>query len=145
MAFSDDKRRFWQIDLTTRAGARSAAYQGSIACFFFCGMGVLGALFWGASAGISTTQGLSLVGGATFEAVVGLIAGLRLRAGKGAYWGMAVVALAALELIGKVLAISIMGIALTGIIVVMTVQGVRGALALKNIPSFEDDDIDVFG
>jgi uncharacterized phage infection (PIP) family protein YhgE len=58
---------------------------------------------------------------------------------------MAVVALAALELIGKVLAISIMGIALTGIIVVMTVQGVRGALALKNIPSFEDDDIDVFG
>ena len=144
MAFNDEKRRFWHIDLTTRAGARSAAYQGSIACFIFCGMAVLGLLIFGGLAGISTPQGLSIAIGAGLEIVVGLVAGLRLRSGKGAYWGIAAAALAALELIGKVVALSIGGVVITGLVIIMTVQGVRGAFALKSAAGFEDDDIDVF-
>ncbi len=144
MAFNDEKRRFWHIDLTTRAGAQSAAYQGSIACFIFCGMAVLGLLIFGGLAGISTPQGLSIAIGAGLEIVVGLVAGLRLRSGKGAYWGIAVAALAALELIGKVVALSIGGVVITGLVIIMTVQGVRGAFALKSAAGFEDDDIDVF-
>ncbi len=144
MAFSDEKRRFWQIDLTTRAGAKSAAYQGALACFIFCGMAVLGLLVFGGLAGISTPQGLSIVAGAGLEAVVGLVAGLRLRSGQGAYWGIAAAVLAALELIGKVVALSIGGLVLTGMVLIITVQGVRGAFALKRAAGFEDDDIEVF-
>ena len=144
MAFNDERRRFWHIDLSTRAGARSAAYQGSIACFIFCGMAVLGLVVFGGLAGISTPQGLSVVFGAGLEAVVGLVAGLRLRSGKGAYWGIAVTILAALELIGKAVTLSPGGVVLTGLVLIMAVQGVRGAFALGRKDGFEDDDIDVF-
>ena len=143
MAFNDEARRFWHIDLTTRAGARSAAYQGSLACFIFCAMGVLGLIF--GIGMIRSAQGLALAIGAGLEAAVGLIAGLRLRAGKGAYWGIAVAVLSTLELLGKAIAFSIGGIVISGLIVVFTVQGIRGALALKNNATFEDDDIEVFG
>ena len=144
MAFSDENRRFWHIDLTTRAGAKSAAGQGALACFVFCGMAVLGVILFGGMAGYSTPEGIAVMVGAGVEAVVGLIAGLRLRAGKGAYWGIAVAALAALELVGKVVALSIGGVVIVGVILITVVQGIRGALALKNGTSFEDDDIEVF-
>ncbi|MDL2352805.1 MAG: hypothetical protein QFC78_08155 [Pseudomonadota bacterium] len=145
MAFNDETRRFWHIDLTTRAGARSAAYQGAVASFIFCVMGVLGIVVGFGMVGTSSPQGLALVGGAALEAAVGLVAGLRLRSGKGAYWGMAAAVLAALELLGKMVALSIGGVIICGIILVFVIQGIRGALALKNTASFEDDDIEVFG
>lgn len=144
MAYSDEGRRFWHIDLTTRAGARNAAAQGGTACFVFCAMAVLGAIFFGGLKGFGTVEGLAAAAGALFEALIALVAGLRLRAGKGAFWGMAVAVLAALEMIGKVLAFSIGGLVIVGVILIMIIQGIRGALALKNQPRFEDDDIDVF-
>ena len=145
MAFNDESRRFWHIDLTARAGAMSAAYQGALACFAFCAFGVLGILFGAGLIGGSSPQGLALIGGAALEAVVGLIAGLRLRAGKGAYWAMAAAVLAALELLGKAVALSFGGVAIDGVILVFMIQGIRGALALKHGTGFEDDDIEVFG
>lgn len=144
MAFSDENRRFWHIDLTTRAGAKSAAGQGALACFVFVGMAVLGVVVLGGMAGFSTPEGIGVMIGAGLEAVLGLIAGLRLRAGKGAYWAMAVAALAALELVGKLVALSIGGAILVGVILITIIQGIRGALALKNDRGFEDDDVEVF-
>ena len=144
MAYSDEGRRFWHIDLTTRAGARGAAAQGGSACFVFCAMAVLGAVVFGGLSGLTTPEGIVAASGAGLEALIALVAGLRLREGKGAYWGMAAAALAALELIGKVLTISIGGFLIVGAILIMIIQGIRGALALKNQPRFEDDDLDVF-
>lgn len=144
MAYSDGNRRSWEIDLSTRAGAQSAANTGAIACFVFCGMAVLGMILLGGEAGYGTPDGIAVMIGAGLEAVVGLVAGLRLRAGKGAYWGIAVAALAAIELIAKIAALSIMGIVLVGLILIWVVQGIRGAFALKKEPRFEDDDVEVF-
>jgi hypothetical protein len=144
MAFGDADRKFWEIDLTTRAGAMGAAHQGSLACFVFCGMAVLGILLLGGTAGFDTLEGISIAIGAGLEFVVALIAGLRLRAGKGAFWTMVVAALAALELAAKVVAISIGGVIITGAVLIMMIQGIRGALALKKGFGFEDDDIEVF-
>ncbi len=143
MAFSDPQRRFWRVDLTTRVGALSAAKQGATACFIFAGLAVLGLALLGGMAGYSTTEGMAVMAGAAFESAVAIIAGLRLRSGKGAFWGMAAALLCVLETIGKVLALSA-GVVITGVLLVAIIQGVRGALALRNDKGFEDDEVAVF-
>ncbi|MCZ8018696.1 hypothetical protein [Novosphingobium sp.] len=145
MAFSDSAGKFWQVDLTSRLGAHTATHQGALACFIFAGLAVLGFFVLGGSAGFGTPEGIAVMIGAGLEFVVAMIAGLRLRTGKGAYWGMATAVLATLELIGKIVAISIGGIVMGGLVLVYLVNGIRGALALKRGQGFADDDLDVFG
>ena len=82
--------------------------------------------------------------GAGLEFVVAMIAGVRLQWGKGAYWGMATAVLAALELIGKIVAQSVIGVLIGGLVLVFIINGVRGALALKRGTGFTDDDLTTF-
>jgi hypothetical protein len=144
VAFSDSSRKFWQVDLSSRAGARGASYQGGLACFIFCAMSVIGFFLLGGMAGYSTPEGLQVMTGAGLEFAVALVAGLRLRAGKGAYWGIAAAAFAALELVGKLVTLSLGGTLIGGLVLLYLVNGIRGAFALKNERGFADDDISVF-
>lgn len=144
MAFSDSAGKFWQVDLTSRLGAHTATHQGALACFIFAGLAVLGFFVLGGSAGFGTPEGIAVMIGAGLEFVVAMIAGLRLRTGKGAYWGMATALLATLELIGKFVALSIGGIVIGGLVLVYLVNGIRGALALKRGQGFADDAAEAF-
>jgi hypothetical protein len=135
----------WDVDLTTRAGANTAAYQGALACFVFCGMAVLGTVMLGATAGFTTINGISAMIGAGGEALIALIAGLRLRAGKGAYWGIAAAVLLVLEMVVKLISLSIPGLLLSGVVLLVMINGIRGAWALKRSTGFAEDDAEVFG
>jgi hypothetical protein len=135
---------WWQIDLTTRAGAQSAVRMGSIAAFIFAGMGVLGALLVGLAAGAGTAEGLGVIIGGALEAVLGLIAGLRMRAGKGLVWAVVVAVFLVLELIGKLVMFSIVGSVLTAVVLVYLVNGIRGLRALKTELGYDDADVATF-
>lgn len=135
---------FWNIDLTTRAGARSALHQASIGCFIFCGMAVLGmavATFSGQVPG----SGTAIIVAAGFELGVALIAAFRLRAGKGLYWTMAAAALLALEIINNIIMLKIGGGSILSVIsLVFMINGIRAGFALKRGVGFDDDDYEVF-
>lgn len=136
---------FWDVDLTTRGGAETATSQGALACFITAGLTVVGALFFGGMVGFDTIEGQITVGLIGVQALIALVAGLRLRAGKGAFWGIAVAVMLVLEMINKVVTLTgIGGLVINGIMLVMVVQGVRGALALRRDTGFEDDDVEVF-
>lgn len=135
----------WDVDLTTRMGAQTATGMGSYAAFAFGLLGVLGVLVYGLGhVGATTAESVGAMIGGAFEAGVGLIAGLRLRAGKGFVWGIVAAVFAALELLGKILAIQITGVVLCAIILVYLINGVRGARVLKQ-DRFAEDEADVFG
>ncbi len=144
MAFGDDRPGFWRADLSTRAGAQTATRQGSMAAFALCVLALLGAALLGSTAGYTTPEGLAAMGGAGVEALIGLIAGLRLRAGKGVIAGSLAVVLTAMECLIKVTTLSFGGVFLTAVITVLLVNGVRGALVLKRGGGFEDDDVAAF-
>ncbi len=83
--------------------------------------------------------------------LVMLIAGLRMRAGKGAYWGIVSALYLTLQLIINMVTIvgggnyqGIIGSVITLVLLVTVVNGVRGAFALKNMRGFSDDEADVF-
>ena len=143
MAFSDSKAKFWQIDLTSRSGAESATKQAELAGFGMTIMAILGMFLLGGLAGFSTVEGKVVVAAAGLEALVGLVAGLRFRAGKGAFWGIVALALMTLEFVAKLAAVSSIGIVITGILCVFLFNGIRGAFALKR-GKFDDDIADVF-
>ncbi len=82
--------------------------------------------------------------------LVMLIAGLRMRAGNGAYWGIAAALYLILQLLGNVVTFTVGGYGaiiasvITLVLLVTVVNGVRGAFALKNMRGFSDDEADVF-
>lgn len=135
---------FWNIDLTTRSGAETAADQGGLACFFVAGFTLLAALIFGGLAGFDTAEGIATAAFIAVQGLVALVAGFRLRAGKGAFWGIAVALMLMLEIVSKLSTFAIGGIVLNVLFLVMVVQGVRGAFALRGEPRFEDEDIEVF-
>lgn len=135
---------FWQIDLTTRSGAETAADQGGLACFFVAGFTMLGALVFGGLAGFDTAEGVTTAVLIAITALIALIAGLRMRAGKGAFWGIAVALLLVVEIISKLVSFSIGGLIFNVLFLVMVVQGLRGAWALRGQSGFDDDDVEVF-
>lgn len=136
---------FWDVDLTTRSGAETATSQGALACFITAGLTVVGAFFFGGIVGFDTVEGQITIGVIGVQAVIALIAGLRLRATKGAFWGIAVVAMLVLEIINKLVTLTgLGGLVINGIMLVMVVQGVRGAWALRRGTGFEDDDVEAF-
>ena len=136
---------FWDVDLTTRSGAETATSQGALACFITAGLTVVGALFFGGMVGFDTIEGQITAGLIGFQALIALVAGLRLRAGKGAFWGIAVAAMLVLEMINKVVTLTgIGGLVINAIMLVMVVQGVRGAWALRRDTGFDDDAAEMF-
>ena len=135
---------FWDVDLTTRDGAQGAVRSGSTAAFVFAAMGILGAVLMGGLSGPSTDEGLGVIVGGSFEAVIGLVAGLRMRAGKGFYWAIAAALLLALELVGKLVMLSPGGAILSAVVLTYLVNGIRGLRALKHEVGYEDADVDVF-
>lgn len=143
MAFGDGNK-FWQADLTTRAGADNAAHQGGLACYILAGMTGLGAIYIGFTMGFTTPEGLAIIAFALVEAALLATAGYRLRAGQGAYWGIGAAVLAIIELIGKIATVSIGGMVIVAILAFMIIQGVRGAMALKRSGSFHADVDEVF-
>lgn len=136
---------FWDVDLTTRSGAETATSQGALACFIIAGLTVLAAVFFGGMIGLDTIDGQIAIGVIGLQAVIALVAGLRFRAGKGAFWGIAVVAMLVLEIINKLVTLTgIGGLVINAIMLVVVVQGVRGAWALKSGTGFEEDHVEVF-
>lgn len=136
---------FWDADLSTRMGAQSAADQGGLACFVSAGLAVVGALFFGGLMGFDTPEGIAVAALTAVEVALSVIAGIRLRMGKGAYWAMAVAALLGLQLLLKLVTLQIgAGIIFNVIILVFVVQGIRGALALRAGNVFEEDAMEAF-
>lgn len=135
----------WNADLSTRSGAETAADQGGLACFITAGLTVLGALFFGGMVGFDTLEGQLAAGLIGLQGLIALVAGFRLKAGKGVFWGSAVAAMLVLEIINKLLnALAFGGLILNVFFLVMVVQGVRGAWALRRGTGFEDDQVEVF-
>ena len=114
--------------------------------FGFAGLAVLGAVVMGGLTGLDTPEGMGIALTAGAEAVVGLIAGFRFRAGKGAFWGMAAAALLTIEMVYKVISLAIGGgLVINAVLLVCLVQGIRGAMALRSTSTlFEDDASEVF-
>lgn len=134
---------FWKIDLTTEDGAANAAATGGMACFIAAGLTLLGAVFI-AGAMRFGGQSVGLFGFAAVSMVIYLAAGIRLREGKGAFWGGAAVALLALEAISKLITLTgLFGLVINLILLVVIVNGVRGAWALRK-GGFGEEAVGVF-
>ena len=121
----------WNTDLTTEDGALGAAQMGGAACFVAAGLSLLSLVLMLGM--IRTGAAAPLVGlAALIEAGLFLVAGFRLRAGKGVAWGGAAVAMLALELLFKLVALAIsIGLLINVILLIFTINGIRGALALR--------------
>jgi hypothetical protein len=141
---------FWDIDLTTRAGAKGATDTGALACFVYAaasfgGLALSGALLSGGEMLRNGSLAIGIVVVAGIEIVVGVIAGLRLRSGKGAYWGIAAAAVIVLDIISHLVSLmGWVGLILCAVLLVLVVNGIRGALALKKGIGFDDDVYDTF-
>lgn len=130
--------------MTTRMGAESATDQAGLACFVVAGLTVLGAVFFGGMAGFTTTEGQVVMAIIGLQALFFCIAGIRFRAGKGAFLGIAAALLLVFEMISKVMEGSIGGgLIINGVLLIVVIQGIRGAFALRS-GGFAEDEIDAF-
>ncbi|MBA4162233.1 MAG: hypothetical protein C0515_09200 [Novosphingobium sp.] len=135
----------WDIDLTTRAGAKTGAYQASLVCFIYAGLSLVGLVFLGGLASFQSGQINGLVFGlAVLQVAIFVIAGLRLRQGKGFFWGIGAALLLVLALLGNLAGGAIFAAGLNLLLLVFLGNGLRGAYALHRGTSFEDEDIEVF-
>ncbi|WP_374414674.1 hypothetical protein [Novosphingobium colocasiae] len=125
-------------------GAQTAAHMGGLACFVFAAMSVLGIVIFGGTAGFTTPEGIGGMIGIGLQTLIGIAAGFRLRAGKGLILGTIVAMLLAVEIIVKITAVSISGSIITIGLMVMLVNGLRGAWALRNKAGFAEDEAEVF-
>ena len=121
----------WNFKVTTPDGLRAAQLHGLIGCAVFGVQAVLGIALLSGAAGLTSSQSISVVVGAGIELAVAVITGLRLWQGKGAYWGMALAVLISLELIGKAVQVSVVGLLIGSAVLVLLLSGIRGALAAK--------------
>jgi hypothetical protein len=131
--------KFWNIDLTTEDGAMGAAQLGSYACFVAAALGLWSmVMVWGL---IQAGAYMPLVAGFMLAEIL-LFAGtgLRMRIGKGGVIGIFAALMLVLELVAKLLAFSIPGLIINAILLVVTINGIRGAWAIrKGIPDAEED------
>ncbi len=122
--------KFWNIDLSTEDGALGAAQLGGYACFVSAALGLWGlAMLWGLIriGAVMPLLGFFMVA----EILLFAGAGLRLRAGKGVVIGIVAALVLVLELVSKLLAFSIIGLAIDVILLIVTINGIRGAMALR--------------
>ena len=134
----------WDIDLSNRAGARGASYQAALAAYVYAGMTVLGGLFAMGMFDLATTAGKVAAVQVVAQLAVAVIAGILLRDGRGAFWGLALAAFMVFNLIGGLLTGALGGVILTGLLLLVLVNGLRGTFALRSDMRFADDDIDIF-
>ena len=134
---------FWDADLTTRLGAESATDSAGTACFAIAVFRIIAALFFGGMIGLETLEGKLIAGVTALEAVLALAAGFRFRAGKGAFIGIAVAAMLVLAIVNSLVTLAFLGIILNSVFLVMVIQGIRGAFALRK-GQFDEDDYAAF-
>lgn len=146
MAFNDGGHRFWSIDLTTRAGARGAAHTAGTAAFAYAV-----ATFFGAVVGSTILQTSSSTHSSINVVPIALVtlaafAGFRLQDGKGLVIGAVLAVVVLLDLLAHVLVLQgIPGMVLCAVVLVLLIQGLRGAAALRRGTGFDDDDVGTFG
>ncbi len=134
----------WNPDLSTRMGAESAADMGGLACFFYAALSGIGMAISAGSLGYDSAIGIASLAILAVQAVLAIAAGLRLRAGKGAFLASAVFAIMVLEVTGKLIGLAIgVGLIFNVILLIITLQGVRGAFALRK-GDFDDEDAEAF-
>lgn len=121
---------FWNVDLTTEDGALGATGNGAYACFIAAILTAISAFFLGGMTSDMVARGAM---GVIALVAIGLfvVTGLRLRSGKGAFWGSVAVAWLGLEVLGKLLALSIPGLIINTVLLIVLINGVRGAWALR--------------
>lgn len=135
----------WNIDLTTQDGIRSASEMGGFACYVSAGLTAVSTLFLLAFRGYGD-EGIAAADVILFAMVpallVYLIAGWRLRSGKGVFWGSAAILITGLFLLFGLVSLSIPSIFINAIVLVTVINGVRGALAARR--SLPADTAEVF-
>jgi apolipoprotein N-acyltransferase len=136
---------FWKVDLTTEDGAHNAAQMGGFACFVAAALSVLGlALLIGAGAYVGAVA-IGAISGVAGEIAIFIIAGFRLRGGRGLVWGSVAALLLAIEIVIKLVTLTgIPGLIISVILLVATINGVRGARALGRDGLTVDEAAEVF-
>lgn len=138
----------WNIDLTTEDGALGAAQLGGSACFVAAVLTAWSTAMTGLYLA-SQGQGAAAFYPIAFSAMVALffgIIGFRLRSGKGAVWGGVAAAFVALDLLSRLLigAFSVWMI-LSVILIIVIINGIRGARAL-HAGKFDAEEVaEIFG
>lgn len=136
----------WNVDLTTEDGALGAAQIGAFACFIAAALGLIG-IAWIVAMGASMQQPMLALASASValaEALVFGVAGFRLRSGKGQVWGSVAAILLGIELVVKLMSLSIVGILLDAILLVGVINGFRGVRALRRIDLRPADAAEIF-
>lgn len=140
----------WSTDLTTEDGALGAAQMGSFACIFsaiFAGFYVL--ILFGVTAGDTPSGPDAILPFLKWffaaEVIVFALAAILLRSGKGAIPAIAGSILLGLEVLVKIagLALSI-ALVIDIILLIFTVNGARGALALRKGIFNDEEAAEIF-
>lgn len=132
----------WSSDLTTEDGALGATQMGAYCCFAAAGLTVIGLVMMlavtGAGAGYALIFAIVQVG--IFGA-----AGIRFNEGNGVLWGSAAALLLALEIVAKLVMLSLsVWLILNIIMLIGAVNGVRGAQALHKGIVNDDEAAEIF-
>ncbi|WP_309751719.1 hypothetical protein [Novosphingobium sp.] len=146
MSYSEHGSRFWQVDLTTADGARSAARSAGTAAFIYGGLAVLVAMLFGqlfVPIGKYGQTSLNLMPfGISFLAVV---AGFRLRDGKGLIAGSLLAVVVVFNVLANLASLSGWGgTAINVVVLIVLVQGLRGASALRRGLATADEELAAF-
>ena len=76
--------------------------------------------------------------------VICVVAGIRMQAGKGAFWGSAVAGIMILSMLQRLVTGQFgLGIIISVVLMVVLIQGVRGSFALRK-NEFEEDELEAF-
>jgi hypothetical protein len=138
---------FWNVDLETEDGAKSAAQLGGFACFIAAGLGVLGvgiATMALASTG-DRVNAIATLSVGLVEILLFVVAGFRLRAGKGVVWGSVAALVILLEIVMKLVTLTgVGGIVISVILLVGMINGVRGARALGGVELGAEEAAEIF-
>lgn len=123
---------FRKIDLTTENGAASAASAGSLACFAMAGLSVVAVAALVSTEVFPAAALIGILGYTVIAVTIHIVAGWRLRRGKGVVWGSVAAFLVVLEIAAKVATpASYLSLFINAILLLVIVNGVRGARALR--------------
>ena len=129
----------WFPDITDPDGleeARKAGFWGACAFAAMNGIGIVFLFFTGRTPNLGQpTSDITLpLLGIAFELVLVLVAAWRLKVGKGAFWGAAIVLLFIVEVVGKIAAgtTNVGWMIAYAAIMIALVNGVRGAWWRRN-------------